>query len=216
MKTVSEWLATSSDDDDAIGNSHLNAKPSSQSKKEQSSSPSQGDPPSTFTQNVLLNAASPISTVSLPKTDNISTQATAPEALGEVSQGPPPGYRAVEVMVVDRGTQTMSTVSTQTDPLPPHTNNWGTRECFMNPCGVHAPNGMPFGNSQGIKGAGVTGNPISSIISQRPYYHLLQQVEADQSHSITELKHQLALIQNTVDTLISRYNLPPPPFSPLL
>ncbi|CCW61644.1 unnamed protein product [Phytomonas sp. EM1] len=216
MKTVSEWLATSSDDDDDIVNARRNASPVIKSKGAPLQPSSQGYQPSPTSHNALSNTAPSISVTHLPKNGNISTQETVAVCQGEVASEPPPGYRAVEIMVVDRGTQTVSTVGTQTDPFPVNANNWDAGECPTNPWGVPAQQGVPLAHTGGIRGTVHTTNGIPLRNSRRPYHLTVSEVEAEQNYRFDELRHQLELIQNTLDTLISRYNLPPPPFSSLL
>ncbi|KAG5472390.1 hypothetical protein LSCM1_03789 [Leishmania martiniquensis] len=113
-------------------------------------------------------------------------------------------YEAVEVMVVDRGTQTVSTVGTQTDPLPM-------------PFGAYYPG--PFAPSP-CTGAGLCRRWMTPSLplpsygvgvdnqSLRPHYHDYEQQEAAEA---AKLRGELEMIQNTIDMLIARYNLPPPP-----
>ncbi|KEG14079.1 hypothetical protein DQ04_00631030 [Trypanosoma grayi] len=87
-------------------------------------------------------------------------------------------YRRVEVMVVDRGTQTTSTVGCQTDPEP-------------------TPPYVAFPFAPG---------PVCRCGVRRPCANVL-----NEDASTTRFKEQLETIQNSIDMMIARYNLPPPP-----
>ncbi|KAK7201051.1 hypothetical protein NESM_000165100 [Novymonas esmeraldas] len=116
-------------------------------------------------------------------------------------------YEAVEVMVVDRGTQTVSTVGTQTDPLPmPYGAYYYSGPYAPSPYsgagaygGWMPPRPPPFGC--GIDRA--SGPP-----SRQRGDDALEQGEAREA---AKLRAELELIQNSIDMLIARYNLPPPP-----
>ncbi|CAJ1031848.1 hypothetical protein Q4I32_005962 [Leishmania shawi] len=113
-------------------------------------------------------------------------------------------YEAVEVMVVDRGTQTVSTVGTQTDPL-------------SMPYGAYYPG--PFAPSPytGI-GPYIRWMPPSlplprySIgVDDQPFRHHHHDYEQREAAEAAKLRGELEMVQNTIDMLITRYNLPPPP-----
>lgn len=117
------------------------------------------------------------------------------------SSSPNDDYEAVEVMVVDRGTQTVSTVGVQTDPLPSD-QNWG------NPVFLPGRVGSPMYHNS-IDYLSNAGGPYG--IDGRPYRQVFSDLEQHQSCSAKQLREQLSGIQNTIDMLIARYNLPPPP-----
>lgn len=151
------------------------------------------------------------------------------------------GIRAVEIMVLDRGTQTVSTVGVQTDPLPPppfstwpaaypasrmdhscvplgprrfHENASLYRETVGDGDGCKGTdNGSSFfyGNLPGLDYTSTSsGNPLLGI-DGRPYRQLMNDVEVQYSEGAKRLRSQLSMLQNNIDMLISRYNLPPPP-----
>ncbi|ORC90905.1 uncharacterized protein TM35_000073290 [Trypanosoma theileri] len=113
-------------------------------------------------------------------------------------------YRCVEVMVVDRGTQTTTTVGCQTDPILPYqplpgatlpiptiySSSSSNPPCCCCRCCCCSCGGM------GNKNAGV----------RRPYAKALEAKELP-----TRFKEQIEMIQNSIDIMIARYNLPPPP-----
>lgn len=175
------------------------------------------------------------------------------------------GFRAVEVMVVDRGTQTVETVGVQTDPLPPppfsawfsmfsdpriemcsplgrsrasfplghfHESSayWHPEMKRMGGMGgeggkredkegtarvdgsgaVGAPTFL-YGNLPGVDYTSSTSAPPLIGIDGRPYRQLMNDVEMQYSEGAKYLRSQLTMLQNNIDMLISRYNLPPPP-----
>lgn len=137
---------------------------------------------------------------------------------------PPAGFETVEVMLVDRGTQTVSTVEVQTDPLPfqPDPMMWRHHHPFG------APGGLPgtaaatgvfpvkdtslYGNAPGVDYLSHNAMARANIgIDGRPYRYLMDDLEAQYSAGANHLRAQLSVLQNNIDMLISRYNLPPPP-----
>ncbi|GET90774.1 hypothetical protein, conserved [Leishmania tarentolae] len=107
-------------------------------------------------------------------------------------------YEAVEVMVVDRGTQTVLTVGTQTDPLPMPYGAYYPGPFAPSPYTGWMPSRLPL-SSYGVD---VDGQPF------RHSYHDYEQREAAEA---AKLRGELEMIQNSIDMLIARYNLPPPP-----
>ncbi|EKG05718.1 hypothetical protein TCSYLVIO_003215 [Trypanosoma cruzi] len=92
-------------------------------------------------------------------------------------------YRRVEVMVVDRGTQTTSTVGCQTDPVENYAPYMGypLTHCCTCSCGKRRPGGGLL--------------PREEYSGEPPL----------------RFKEQLDMIKNSIDIMIARYNLPPPP-----
>ncbi|KAG8346108.1 hypothetical protein ERJ75_000723000 [Trypanosoma vivax] len=151
----------------------------------------------------VASVASPISgddnrTAVIPSTslnivagDGVQGSSTAAEARvlpGEVTE-----YRRVEVMVVDRGTQTTTTVGCQTDPIPEFTNaqmpySFGFQQVagpFRCCCCCHGK-------------CGIQRRPSSKLLTE------------DENIS-ARFKSELETIQTSIDLMIARYNLPPPP-----
>ncbi|RNF02216.1 uncharacterized protein Tco025E_08432 [Trypanosoma conorhini] len=95
----------------------------------------------------------------------------------------PPEYRRVEVMVVDRGTQTTSTVGCQTDPVEDYAPRIGY------PLVSHC---------------------TCSCRSRCPCERMLREESVGEETPL-RFKEQLDLIRDSIDMLIARYNLPPPP-----
>lgn len=129
-----------------------------------------------------------------------------PQQQGQPSNEALLHYEPVEVMVVDRGTQTVTTVGVQTDPEPPFPPTLP---------GVHYPPGytMPSYYPCGVAGVDYTaqGSVGRFGVDGRPYRQQFHELEQRQSRDAGELRKQLETIQNSIDMLISRYNLPPPP-----
>ncbi|KAH9579806.1 hypothetical protein LSM04_002041 [Trypanosoma melophagium] len=104
-------------------------------------------------------------------------------------------YRCVEVMVVDRGTQTTTTVGCQTDPVLPYQTFPGStlpiQSTCCRCCCCSCNSGIGIGSNAGIR---------------RPYAKTLEAKEVP-----TRFKEQIEMIQNSIDIMIARYNLPPPP-----
>ncbi|EKF37870.1 hypothetical protein MOQ_001925 [Trypanosoma cruzi marinkellei] len=92
-------------------------------------------------------------------------------------------YRRVEVMVVDRGTQTTSTVGCQTDPVESYAPYMGypLSHCCTCSCGKRRPVGGML--------------PREEYSGELPF----------------RFREQLDMIKNSIDIMIARYNLPPPP-----
>lgn len=127
---------------------------------------------------------------------------------------PPAGFEAVEVMLVDRGTQTVSTVAVQTDPLP--APDPSILRYHVAAAGGTFPlkeTSLPvFGNTPGVDYLSHSAMARANIgIDGRPYRYLMDDLEAQYSAGANHLRAQLNLLQNNIDMLISRYNLPPPP-----
>ncbi|ESL08066.1 hypothetical protein TRSC58_04239 [Trypanosoma rangeli SC58] len=95
----------------------------------------------------------------------------------------PSEYRRVEVMVVDRGTQTTSTAACQTDPVEDYAPRIGypLTACCTCSCGRRFPGGR-----------------------------MLREENLGEATPI-RFREQLDMIKNSIDMLIARYNLPPPP-----
>lgn len=153
------------------------------------------------------------------------------------------GFRAVEIMVTDRGTQTVSTVGVQTDPLPPPPfSTWyagyaaprmNSSSVPLGPCSLSenarlyrearggdereelrrdgTGSSFLYGNLPGLDYTSTSpANPLIGI-DGRPYRQLMNDVEVQYSEGAKRLRSQLSMLQNNIDMLISRYNLPPPP-----
>lgn len=185
MKTLEQWLESTDEDDDEddampVPVRSQNASPGDhQSVTVTADSVNGSNPPLSYRD----GNSSPLPTVTPPASPVAS----------------PPGFQAVEIMVVDRGTQTVSTVGVQTDPLPPPPPgsgfNYQQNVYFGNAAGTDY-----FSQRQG--GYGLDG---------RPYRQLMADAEESYGAGAKQLKIQLAALQNNIDMLISRYNLPPPP-----
>ncbi|KAG5498671.1 hypothetical protein JKF63_02958 [Porcisia hertigi] len=115
-----------------------------------------------------------------------------------------PAYEAVEVMVVDRGTQTVSTVGTQTDPLP-------------TPFGTYCPGPVAPWPCMGASAYARWAPPIvplpshSVTVDNQPFRQYYDDYEQREAAETAHLRSELEMIQNSIDMLIARYNLPPPP-----
>ncbi|AAZ11868.1 hypothetical protein, conserved [Trypanosoma brucei brucei TREU927] len=96
-------------------------------------------------------------------------------------------YRAVEVMVVDRGTQTTTTVGCQTDPEPSQSPVGGA---------------MPFHRGFCPRCTCC----CRGVVRDYPWRNARE--EEDRSSRFQE---ELETIQKSIDMMIARYNLPPPP-----
>lgn len=114
-----------------------------------------------------------------------------------------PAYAAVEVMVVDRGTQTVTSEGTQTDPLPITLGPYYT--------GPMMP--VPYGGFHGVPAPsyGVPPPSLGLGVDGRPYRQYLYDYEKKEAEEAGRLREELGMIQNSIDMLIARYNLPPPP-----
>nr|CCC91016.1 conserved hypothetical protein [Trypanosoma congolense IL3000] len=98
-------------------------------------------------------------------------------------------YRSVEVMVVDRGTQTTTTVGCQTETDIP--------SMFME-------SGSPFrGACCHCCSCCHTGG-LRGLLPRRPQYD---------ENLPSRFNQELETIQKSIDMLIARYNLPPPPLA---
>lgn len=126
------------------------------------------------------------------------------EGINEISGGGDPAYKAVEVMVVDRGTQTVTSEGTQTEPLPISVGPFYT--------GPYMP--AAYGGFGAIAAYGNYVMPPPSFglgIDGRPYRQHLYDYEKKEAEEASKLREELGMIQNSIDMLIARYNLPPPP-----
>jgi hypothetical protein len=119
-------------------------------------------------------------------------------------------YEAVEVMVVDRGTQTVTSEGTQTEPAPISVGPFYT--------GPYMP--VAFNGYGGMGGAYGSNMAASSLfpppsfgfgVDGRPYRQHLYDYEKKEAEEAAKLREELGMIQNSIDMLIARYNLPPPP-----
>lgn len=114
-------------------------------------------------------------------------------------------FEAVEIMVVDRGTQTVSSVSVQTDPLPPPIP-------FLGMGATLSEDGMMrLGNAPGLDYLSHKMRRADTGIDGRPYRFLMDEMEVQDAEGTRCLREQLNLLQNNIEMLISRYNLPPVP-----
>lgn len=117
-----------------------------------------------------------------------------------------PVYAAVEVMVVDRGTQTVTSQGTQTEPVPISVGPFYTGP-YVSAMPMAPPSGYgafssPMAPAAPAYGFGVDG---------RPYRQYLYDYEKREAEEASKLREELGMIQNSIDMLIARYNLPPPP-----
>lgn len=265
-KTLDDWLASSSDDEDGDylgtvrrstaeqtmmgstlpGASSANASPTKTSSPVVDASPDRaGNPtvasPVSATRNrqeelrekmkkylgeaavsATVEMASPVSaaapsmTVTAHSTNssNSTDHGRSAEAHSSGAGGagggvlsPPPGYEAVEVMLVDRGTQTVSTVAVQTDPLPMPPISFGANRSAV---GLTADASL-FGNAPGVDYLSDKATRAVCGIDGRPYRHLMDDLEVSYAAGANHLRAQLTSLQHNIDMLISRYNLPPPP-----
>jgi hypothetical protein len=184
------------------------------------------------------------STSALPPVAPNSTRASVDfGSRGGLRRGSIPDHmEEVDVMLADRGTQTVEHATCQTDPDP------RVLQCTMcyedyyghTPDGVGCPHGGG-GTQVGCSGGGVGGgvamygsDPVFAALVDRyhqtPFAALLgrgyqapteggggrgrQPTAGGLANAITStalLREQLSCVQSTIDMLISRYNLPPPP-----
>lgn len=185
---------------------------------------------------VVLKATTPTSSAELPLTSptaghsdtgNFPLSATpAPTAMVPAtrpSTGPPPeveatmrgfddgpALRPVEAMVVDRGTQTLSTASTQTDPqldMFPGAMSGGM--LYRPPIFGAPPPGGYGGGQPTYQTAAPYFTPVG--VDGRPYRQYLHEYEKTEEEEAGKLRAELDSIQNSIDMLIARYRLPPPP-----
>lgn len=150
----------------------------------------------------------------------------------------PDHLEEVDVMLADRGTQTIENVSCQTDPDPRVLQCY---HCYMEYYG-HIPEYAGCSHGAGIGGSGGGGLSPSSlgdgglygsdpVFASLMYRYSNQQAPMGNKHhhrggaapgrsgdgltnaitSTALLREQLSGVQATIDMLISRYNLPPPP-----
>ncbi|KAG5497934.1 hypothetical protein GH5_02728 [Leishmania sp. Ghana 2012 LV757] len=153
----------------------------------------------------LMSAALTPSLKAVAQTDT-ATESSQPPEIEKTLQGfnGDSAYEAVEVMVVDRGTQTVSTVGTQTDPLTMPYVAYYPGPFAPSPCtgaGLYR-RWMPPSLPLPSYGVGVDNQPL------RQCYDDYEQREAAEA---AKLRGELEMIQNSIDMLIARYNLPPPP-----
>lgn len=156
------------------------------------------------------NASSPIGTLARPlKAVTQTNTAVGSSQLPEVEKtmqgfNGDSAYEAVEVMVVDRGTQTVSTVGTQTDPLPmPYAAYYP---------GLFAPS--PYTRTGSYTRWMPPSLPLPSYgvgVDEQPFRHHYHDYEQREAAEAAKLCGELEMIQNSIDMLIARYNLPPPP-----
>ncbi|EPY19148.1 hypothetical protein AGDE_15395 [Angomonas deanei] len=142
-------------------------------------------------------------TVKLPAVPSPPTSAPAPpHHMTSTPSAPAEGpYEAIEVMVVDRGTQTTTTTETQTDPV------WMDDPRLAGP--VLLPGRMSDARYYSTSNFGLVGGQgMPRYDSKRMTIEALSHKQAQEA---TLLQEQLDLIQHSIDMLISRYNLPPPP-----
>lgn len=151
-----------------------------------------------------------------PDLRSLRSPAPAQQQLQQQEQFP---YVPVEVMVVDRGTQTVSTVGVQTDPEPPF---GPTMPGVYYPAGHTAPSfyrpqpqqpaaGGFFAGGGGVDYTTAAGSGARYGVDGRPYRQHFHELERTQPKDAAALRQQLDTIQHSIDMLISRYNLPPPP-----
>lgn len=124
------------------------------------------------------------------------------------------GYEPVEVMLVDRGTQTVCSVEVQTDPLPPPpvVGAGGLMEGAYRLGGPGgSSSGVWYGNAPGVDYLSPKSRPVQYGMDGRPYRHMVDDLEVNFSAGANYLRSQLSVLQSNIDMLIARYNLPPPP-----
>jgi hypothetical protein len=147
----------------------------------------------------------------------------------------PEHLEEVDVMLADRGTQTIENVSCQTDPDP---RVLQCHQCYVDYYG-HVPEyaGCTHSSSPSLPGPSQHGGPLmygtdpvfaslmyrynSAGVPPQQYLAAQQQLRGAPAaaagglmNAITStalLREQLSSVQGTIDMLISRYNLPPPP-----
>ncbi|KPI83557.1 hypothetical protein ABL78_7414 [Leptomonas seymouri] len=123
-----------------------------------------------------------------------------------LSSGGGPAYEAVEVMVVDRGTQTVTSEGTQTEPGPISVGPFYTGPCVPPVYSGYGGMGDAYGNYL------MPPHPSFGFgVDSRSYRQHLYDYEKKEAEEASKLREELATIQSSIDMLIARYNLPPPP-----
>lgn len=214
MKTLSDWLASSSSSSESGGDPPVARGPTTETFLT-SAAHAEGQPPALrisgspsarkpesfaamHTRAGIAAAAAPVRQANLASahvTDNSNNNVSQP-----IQQQPPPHPHEVVVMVVDRGTQTVTTVGTQTDDVvPPYTRRSGRGMYTRYDAGGDGYDGVARGR--------VSLLPHGRLAS----HHATDTCRDHASTTATALYEQLQLIENYIDTLITRYNLPPLP-----
>ncbi|KPA83202.1 hypothetical protein ABB37_02886 [Leptomonas pyrrhocoris] len=157
---------------------------------------------------------SPNSFLALARADTATDSSQLPEVErtmkgfdgGGGSAGTGPAYEAVAVMVVDRGTQTVTSEGTQTEPVPISVGPFYTGPCLPPAYGGQGWMGNPYRNYIMSPPP-----PFGRGVDSRPYHQQLDDYEKKETEEASRLREELGMIQNSIDMLIARYNLPPPP-----
>lgn len=118
-----------------------------------------------------------------------------------------PAYAAVSVLVVDRGTQTVTSEGTQTEPMPITLGPYYTGPMMPTPMSC----GAGGGGRWSAPSYGVCPPSLGLGVDGRPYRQYLYDYEKKEAEEASRLREELGMIQNSIDMLIARYNLPPPP-----
>eukprot|EP00796_Vickermania_ingenoplastis_P005910 gene5910-4225_t len=172
-------------------------------------SPTSAIPTSNVTNTAVSSNSNSRHGFSSERVAGTAQQGSQPTTAASTSPQPTmsPAYEPIEVTLMDRGTQTVSTVSVQTEPLPPPAELLasGPRDA----CVGHGA-GAVYGNAPGLDYVRGVGRPTYGI-DGRPYRHLMDDLDASYSEGARRLRSQLSVLQSNIDMLISRYNLPPPP-----